>query len=121
MQNNARFQALLPQRQEQIRKNLENWNRLSPTERDALRDRERILEQMTPQQRQYLRKVLLPQWQALPPARRILLNGRLHVLQGMTPAEREAAINDPRFMQGLSPDEQSVLRNLNALRNPTTP
>ena len=32
--------------------------------------------------------------------------------------ERQAALNDPKFTQGLSPDEQSMLRDLNSLRNP---
>jgi hypothetical protein len=118
MQNNDRFQALPAQRQAQIRRNLEQWNRLSPTEQSAIRDRERTLEKMTPQQRQYVRNTLLPQWQALPPMRRLVINGRLHTLQGMTPAERQSALNDPLFMHGLSPDEQSLLRNLNSLRNP---
>jgi hypothetical protein len=36
----------------------------------------------------------------------------------MNPDQRAAALNDPRFMQGLSPDEQSVLRGLDSVRNP---
>ena len=44
--------------------------------------------------------------------------GRLHTLQGMRPADRQAALNDPKFMEGLNPDEQGVLRDLNSLRNP---
>lgn len=118
MQNNQRFQALPPERQEQIRRNLQKWNSLSPEERNAIRDRERVLEQMSPEQRQYVRNSLLPRWQQLPVQRRQAIRGRLRVLQGMTPAEREAALNDPRFMRGLSPDEQSMLRDLNSLRNP---
>ena len=121
MQNNERFQSLPAQRQAQIRQNLENWNRLSPTERNALRDRARILEQMSPQQRVYLQRVLLPEWQQLPPQRRQLINGRLHTLQGMSPADRQAALGDPQFMRGLSPEEQSMVRDLNSLRNPASP
>jgi hypothetical protein len=118
LRNNDRFESLPAQRQAQIRKNLEDWNRLSPTERGAIRDRERILERMTPRQRQYVRNVLLPQWQALTPQRRQMINGRLHTLQGMNPADQQAALDDPRFMRGLDPDEQALLRNLNSLRNP---
>lgn len=118
MRNNQRFQALPPERQEQIRRNLQKWNSLSPSERNAVRDRERVLEQMSPEQRQYVRNTLLPRWQQLPVERRQAIRGRLRVLQGMTPAEREAALGNPRFMQGLNPDEQSMLRDLNSLRNP---
>jgi hypothetical protein len=39
----------------------------------------------------------------------------------MSPAERKAALEDPKFMQGLSPDEQSTLRDLNSLTSPRTP
>jgi hypothetical protein len=118
LQNTRVFQNLPPPRQAQIRKNLENWNKLSPAERDALRERAQILERMTPQQRQYLRNTLLPKWQGMPPERRQAINGRLRILQTMGPATQEAALADPKFMQGLSPDEQSMLRDLNSFRNP---
>ncbi len=117
LDNNRQFQNLPPERQAQIRTNLQKWNQLSPTERNAIRDREYMWEHMSPEQRQYVQNVLLPRWQQMPPERRQLINGRLHTLQGMTPAEREAALDDPRFMQGLSPDEQSMVRDLNSLRN----
>lgn len=121
MQNNQRFQSLPPQRQAQIRRNLETWNRLSPTERNAIRDRERTWEQMSPDQRRHVQDDLLPKWQNMPPERRALLNGRLHVLQGMTTTQQKEALNSPRFMQGLSHDEQQMLREVNSLRNPSLP
>jgi hypothetical protein len=121
LQNNRVFQNLAPFRQEQIRKNLENWNKLPPAERDAIREREQILERMTPQQRQYLRTSLLPKWQAMAPERRQAINGRLRILQAMGPAAQQAALADPKFMHGLSPDEQSMLRDLNSLRTPPSP
>ncbi len=118
MQNNRVFQNLPPERQAQIRKNLENWNRLSPDERDEIRQRAQILEHMTPEQRQYLRNTLLPRWQEMPQERRQAINGRLRILQTMGPGAQQAALADPKFMQGLSPDEQSMLRDLNSFRNP---
>ncbi len=121
MRNNQRFQNLPPQRQAQIRRNLQRWNNLSPTERNAIRDRERIWEQMSPEQRQYVQNVLLPKWQSMPQERRNLINGRMHVLQGMTPSQQEQALKDPRFLRGLSPDEQSMLREVYSLRNPPLP
>ena len=118
LQNNRAFQNLAPERQAQIRKNLENWNRLSPEERGEIRERAQILERMTPQQRQYLRNTLLPRWQEMPQERRQAINGRLRILQTMGPCAQQAALADPKFMQGLSPDEQSMLRDLNSFRNP---
>lgn len=120
MQNNRVFQNLPPERQAQIRKNLEKWNQLSPDERQEIRERAQILEHMTPDQRQYLRNTLLPRWQEMPQERRQAINGRLRILQTMGPGAQQAALADPKFMQGLSPDEQSMLRDLNSFRNPPT-
>jgi hypothetical protein len=118
LRNNRLFQNMAPERQAQIRKNLENWNKLSPEQRNQIRERAEIIEKMTPQQRQYVRNTLLPKWQAMPPERRQVINGRLRILQTMGPGAQQAALADPKFMQGLSPDEQSMLRDLNSFRNP---
>ncbi len=121
MQNNERFKSLSPERQQQIRQNLQKWNNLTPEQQTALRQREAVLEQMTPEQRQYFNKTVAPKWQAMAPDRRQAINRHLAMLSKMGPETQQAALNDPRFMQGLSPDEQSMLRDLNSLRNPTTP
>jgi hypothetical protein len=115
MQNNERFRSLPPQQQAQIRNNLQKWNNLSPTERNAMNDRARTWQRMSPQQRQYAQSNLLPKWQSMSPQRKQIVTGRLHTLQGMSPSERQEALNDPQFMRGLSPDEQSVLRGLDSL------
>jgi hypothetical protein len=121
LQNNQRFHNLPPERQQQIRQRLQRWNRLTPEERNALRDRERIFERMTPEQRQHIQQELLPKWQQLPLDRRQRLIGRLRTLRGLSDSERQARLNDPRFMQGLTRDEQGMLRDLNTLRNPPNP
>jgi hypothetical protein len=76
---------------------------------------------MSPQQRQYVQSNLLPKWQRMSPDRKQLVTGRLHTLQGMSPAERQAALQDPQFMRGLNPDEQSVLRGLDSLNGSPHP
>jgi hypothetical protein len=120
LENNAQFRQLPPARQEQVRQNLEKWNRLSPDEKDAVRKREEFLENLPPERREYVQNILLPKWQAMPPARRQAINRHLAMLGQMSPATQEAALNDPRFVGGLSPDEQSMLRDLNSLRNPSS-
>jgi hypothetical protein len=119
MQNNQQVQNLPAQRQEQSRKTLERWNSLAPDQKTALRNEEAVLERMSPPQRQYLRNVLLPKWQAMPVERRQAINGRLRILRNMSPATQQAALNDPKFVDGLSADEQSMLRELNSFRNPS--
>jgi Protein of unknown function (DUF3106) len=121
MQNNERFKSLPPQQQAQIRNNLQKWNKLSPTERNAMNDRVRTWQRMSPEKRQFVQNNLLPKWQQMSPERKQVVTGRLHTLQGMSPADRQAALNDPQFMRGLNPDEQSVLRGLDSLNAPSHP
>jgi hypothetical protein len=120
MENNEQFQSLPPMRQQQIRANLQKWNNLSPEQKQQARNAEVALERMTPEQRQNVRRTLLPKWQAMPQERRQVISRHLGMLREMSPGTQQAALNDPRFMQGLSPDEQSMLRELNSLRNPPT-
>jgi hypothetical protein len=121
LENNQRFRNLPPQRQEQIRRNLQRWDNLTPEQKQAARSAEEAFERMTPQQRAYVRNTLLPKWQALPMARRQVIRRHLGMLSHMSPSTQQAALNDPKFMQGLSPDEQDMLRSLNSLRNPNPP
>jgi len=121
MQNNQRFKSLPPEKQQQVRQNLQKWNNLSPTERMAMKDRQRAWEAMSPEQKQYVQRTLLPKSQQMSPERKQVVNDRLHTLQGMSAGDRQKALNDTQFMRGLSPDEQSVLRGLDSVRNPPSP
>jgi hypothetical protein len=121
MQNNERFKSMPPEQQQQIRQNLQNYNRLSPTEKMAMKDRQTTWEHMSPEQKNYVQHTLLPKWQQMSPDRKQAVNERLHTLQGMTPEDRQKSMNDPQFMRGLNPDEQSVLRGLDSVRNPSNP
>jgi len=116
LRNNQQFQNLPAWRQEQIRQNLAKWNSLTPEQQQEFRRREQIWEQMTPEQQEYVRNVLLPRWQSLPQPRRAVIQRHLRALNGLSDADREARLNDPSFMQGMSPDEQQMLRDLAHLR-----
>ncbi|HEY1866354.1 MAG TPA: DUF3106 domain-containing protein [Candidatus Acidoferrales bacterium] len=113
--NNERFQSLPPQRQAQIRRTLQAWNNLTPEQRQTLQQREQILERMTPEQQRYVRNTLVPQWQSMPPARRQVIRRKLQQLQGLDETGRAAKLNDESFVNGLSPDEQQMLRGLSSL------
>jgi hypothetical protein len=118
MQNNERFQSLPPQRQAQIRQNLQKWNQMSPEQRDRIRSTERMLEDATPEQREHFQNAIVPQLAQMAPERRMRVLNHWRRLQSLTPAEQQAALHDPAFMGNLSPDEQSVVRDLNSLGNP---
>jgi uncharacterized protein DUF3106 len=118
MQNNERFKSLPPQRQEQIRQNLQKWDAMPPEQKDRIRATEEMLERATPEQREHFQNELVPKLQEMAPERRQRVIGHWRRLQGMTPAEQQAALHDPRFWGNLSPDEQSVVRDLNSIGNP---
>ena len=121
LSNNERFQQLPPERQAQIRKRLQEWNNLTPQQRADVRRREEVWRQMTPEQRRHIREELLPKWQQVPPDRRQEILKRLRALRDVNESERAAKLNDPAFLQGLSPDEQAMLRELSKLRAGTPP
>jgi hypothetical protein len=118
MENDARFKNLPPARQQQIRNNLQKWNSLTPEQQQQLKDREAALERMTPDQRQYFTNVVGPRYQAMPQPRKQVINRHLAMLSQMSPETQQSVLNDPRFTQGMSPDEVQTLRDLNSLRNP---
>jgi len=116
LNNNRRFRSLPPQQQTQIRQRLKVWNNLTPAQRQTLLQRERVLAQMTPEQRRYVQQTLLPEWQKLPPASRQVVLGKLRDLRDLSDSDRAAKLDDESFVNGLSPDERQVLRDLSNLR-----
>ena len=121
LRNNQTFQNMPPEKQAKIRQNLQRWNNLSSEQKDRLRNNWDRFRAMTPEQRQHYQYDVLPKWQQMPPGRKQVINERLGALKDMTPEERQKATNDPQFMRGLSPDEQSMLRDLNSFTSPHTP
>jgi hypothetical protein len=89
---------------------------MTPEQREEIRERQRVWEQMTPEQQSYVQNVLLPRWQQLPQQRKIAILNHLRALRALGDADREALLNDPTFMQGMSPDERHMLRDLAHLR-----
>jgi len=116
MRNNERFNSLPPEQQAQIRRRLQVWNNLTPDQQEEIRERQQVWEQMTPEQQGYVRNVLLPRWQLLPPQRKAVILQHLRALRNLSDPDREGRLNDPAFNQGLSPDEQRMLRDLAHLR-----
>ncbi len=118
LENNEKFKNLPPQRQAQIRQNLQNWDQKTPEQKERIRATERMLEQATPEQREHFQNDIVPKLEQMAPLRRGRVIGHWRRLQAMSPAEQEAALHDPAFMGNLSPDEQSIVRDLNSMGNP---
>lgn len=118
MQNNERFQSLPPWRQQQIRQNLQKWNSLSLEQQDRIRKTQQFLENATPEQRDRFENDIVPKLAQMAPERRARVLNHWRRLQALGPAEQQEALRDPAFMGNLSPEEQSVVRDLNSMGAP---
>jgi hypothetical protein len=80
-----------------------------------MRDRERVWQQMTPQQRDHIKNDVLPTWRNLPPQRKKAIEQRLGVLQNMPEFARNEHLRDPNFTRGMSAEDRATLRDLSHL------
>ncbi len=118
MQNNEKFQNLPPERKQQVINNLQKWDAMPPEQKERIRATERMLEQATPEQREHFQNEIVPKLEQMQPQRRQRVIGHWRRLQVMSSAEQQAALHNPAFWGNLSPDEQSVVRDLNSMGNP---
>lgn len=116
LRNNQRFRMLSPEQQMQLRQRLRQWNSLTPEQQQAVRENERIWARLSPEQKQRVRQEIMPRWQQLPPERRQAIQRRLHVLRDLNEQQREERLKDEAFLQGLSPEDRDLLRELARLR-----
>src|SRR6266404_3758117 len=93
-ENQKKFNQLPPQKQQEMKRAAENWQRL------------------TPQQQSHIRNDVLPRWQQLPTDRQRAIQNRLGVLQNMPESARNRHLNDPNFTRGMSEDDRQMLRDL---------
>jgi hypothetical protein len=97
IENNRRLQNLPPAQREEIGKRIDNWNRL------------------TPEQKNHVRNDLAPKWRQMPPERRQAIQQRLRVLQNMPESARNQRLNDPNFTRGMSEEDKATLHDLSHL------
>ena len=93
-ENQRKFNQLPPQRQQEMKRAAENWGKL------------------TPEQRNHLRNDVLPKWQQLPSERQRAIQQRLGVLQNMPESARNRHLSDPNFTRGMSEEDRQMLRDL---------
>lgn len=97
LENNKRFQNLPPAQKQQMREAAANWSRL------------------TPEQKNHVKNDVLPQWKQLPPDRQRAIQQRLGVLQNMPESARNQHLNDPNFTRGMNEEDKTMLRDLSHL------
>ena len=93
-ENQRRFNQLPPQRQQDMKRAAENWSKL------------------TPEQRNHLKNDVLPKWQQLPADRQRAIQQRLGVLQNMPESARNRHLSDPNFTRGMNDEDRQMLRDL---------
>jgi hypothetical protein len=104
--------ALLPpERQEQIRKQLEWFDSLPKAQQDVqIRRLERFAS--LPPGQQAIVRLRMQAFAKLPPARRQAIQRALVLLQTLTRDRRAALMNSPAFRSRFSPDEQKIIEDL---------
>jgi phytoene dehydrogenase-like protein len=103
---------MTPQDRQRLAQNEQRLRSLSPAQQQELRDRARVWQQMTPEQREHIRNEVLPRWKQLSPQRQRAIQQRLGVLQNMPESARNRHLSDPSFTRGMSEEDRQLLRDL---------
>ena len=80
----------------------------------TIRQREEILEGLSPAQRQEARHIF-PQWRDLTPPRRQAVMVAFRHLRDLPPDQRRSFLDSPRVREQFSPHERDILEGLNKL------
>ena len=110
-----RWRNMSPADRQRALQNEKRLQSMSPSQQQVLRDRAQVWNRMTPQQRDHVRNDVLPQWRQMPPDRKQAIRNRLRVLQNMPESARNQRLNDPNFTRGMSEEDKSTLRDLSHL------
>ena len=110
-----KFNQLSPQEQRKVVENYNKQRNLSPADRQEIKKREEIFGRLTPGQKDHVRNDLAPKWKELPANRQRAIQQRLGVLQNMPESARNQHLNDPNFTRGMSEEDKAMLRDLSHL------
>jgi len=86
-----------------------SYERLSPEEKDRLKNRSREWENLPPEKRRELER-RMDQWKALPPEEKDLMRKRHQQWQDLPPGERDRIREKLNRWDSLSPQEQNEIR-----------
>ena len=114
LEDNPGFRQLPPERQEEVRRRLEDFSATSPNRRATMRDRWGTMSGLSEEGRQRVRDVF-PRWNQLPEDRRKAIGDEFRAMRGRTAADRERRFADPEFQKTFSPTEQQLLKDLTGL------
>lgn len=104
-----------PQERQHLVQNQERLRSLPPAQQQQLKERAQVWQRMTPEQRDHVRNDVLPKWKQMPPDRRQAIQQRLRVLQNMPESARNRRLSDPNFTRGMSEEDKATLHDLSHL------
>ena len=84
-------------------------------QRADLREKENAWRNLTPEQREHIKRDVLPTWRQLPWERQQTIQNKLRVLQNMPESARNQRLSDPNFTRGMSEEDKSTLHDLSHL------
>jgi len=111
-QNSPAFHNFPPERQAKIRQQFDQWDRMTPAQKQDQRQKEVNWNSLSAEQKEHIRNDVLPSWKQLPTDRQQAIQRRLQVLQNMPESARNQRLNDPKFTEGMSDEDKSMLRDL---------
>src|SRR5277367_2561836 len=120
-QSSPAFRNLPPERQNKIRQQFNQWDHMSAQQRADQVAKERNWQSLNPEQRNHIKNDVLPTWRQMPQDRRQAIQQRLRVLQNMPESARNQRLNDPKFTEGMSDEDRSMLRDLSHLHQGGAP
>jgi hypothetical protein len=106
---------MTPLEKQRLAQNQERLRSLPPAEREQLKERAQVWQRMTPEQRDHIRNDVLPKWKQLPSNRKMAIQQRLRVLQNMPESARNQRLNDRNFTRGMTEEDTATLRDLSHL------
>ena len=107
-----RLQNMSPQERNRLAENQRKFNQLPPQKQQDMKRAAENWQRMTPEQQSHIRNDVLPRWQQLPADRQRAIQNRLGVLQNMPESARNRHLNDPNFTRGMNDEDRQMLRDL---------
>jgi len=109
LQSDPNFQALPPERQQQLKNRLERFNSLPPDQRDRVLKRMETWEHLPPQKQQEAIGIY-DRMKSLPQDRRTMMRSAYHNLETMSPQEQQRVMESDRFKSMFSDNERDLLK-----------
>lgn len=109
LQSDPSFQALPPERQQQLKNRLERFNSLPPDQRERVLQRMETWEHLSPQKQQEAMGIF-DRMKNMPPDRRTMMRSAYRNLETMSPEERQRVLESDRFKSMFNDDERDLLK-----------